>query len=120
MKHVLVVDDSSVVRKIARRIVEGVAMRVSEANDCMQALEMCAQEMPDAIILDASLEGLKPLDFVRELRQSAGGDAPRIIYCSAENDVIHLAGAMRSGANMFMLKPFNRAELLSRLQDLAA
>lgn len=120
MKHVLVVDDSSVVRKIARRIIEGMEMRVTEAESCEQALEACGRELPDAIILDASLEGMKPLDFVREIRLAPGGDAPRIIYCAAENDVIHLAGALRSGANMFMMKPFDRAELLSRLQNLAA
>ena len=120
MKHVLVVDNSSVVRKIARRIIEGMDMRVTEAEGCEQALEICARDLPDAIILDASLEGVKPLDFVREIRHAPGGETPRIIYCSAENDVIHLAGAMRSGANMFMMKPFNRAELMRRLQDLAA
>ena len=120
MKHVLVVDDSSVVRKIARRIVEGLNLRMSEAESCEDALSMCASEMPDAIFVDASLEGLKPFDFVRQLRQSPGGDTPRIIYCSTENDLYHLAGAMRSGANMFMMKPFDRADLASRLEDLAA
>ncbi len=120
MKHVLIVDDSAVVRKVVRRIVEGMDLRISEAEGCIDGLAMCAQAMPDAIIVDASLTDMKPLDFVRQVRQAPGGDRPRIIYCSTENDVVHIAGAMRSGANMFMLKPFTRAELSGRLQTLAA
>lgn len=120
MKHVLVVDDSAVVRKVVRRIVEGLDLRISEAANCAEALKVCSLDMPDAIIVDGSLDGVKPLEFVRQLRQSPGGEAPRIIYCSVENDVVHLAGAMRSGVNMFMMKPFTRSELSGRLQDLAA
>jgi two-component system chemotaxis response regulator CheY len=120
MKHVLIIDDSPVVRKVARRIVEGLEMRISEADNCADALTMCAQEMPDAILLDGSIEGMKSLDFVRRLRQSPSGETPRVIFVSAENDVVYLAGAMRSGANMFMVKPFTKAELASRLEDLAA
>lgn len=120
MKHVLVVDDSAVVRKVVRRIVEGLELRISEAENCADALTLCAQDMPDAIIVDGSLEGMKALEFIRRLRQSPGGGTPGIIYCSAENDVVYRAGAMRSGANMFMMKPFTRADLSGRLQDLAA
>jgi two-component system, chemotaxis family, chemotaxis protein CheY len=120
MKHVLVVDDSPVVRKVIRRILEGMDLRISEAESCADALGICAQDMPDAVIVDGSIAGVKPFDFVRQLRQAPGGESPRVIYCSTENDVVHIAGAMRSGANMFMMKPFTRAELASRLQDLAA
>ena len=120
MKHVLVVDDSPVVRKVVRRIVEGLCLRASEAENCLDGLAACEQEMPDAVIVDGSLSGMKPLDFVRQLRQRPGGNAPRIIYCSTENDIVLMAGAMRSGADMFMMKPFTRADLSCRLQDLAA
>ncbi|MFN3891521.1 MAG: response regulator [Beijerinckiaceae bacterium] len=120
MKHVLVVDDSPVVRKVVRRIVEGLDLRISEAENCTDAITLCQQNMPDAVIVDGSIAGVKPFDFVRQLRAAPGGAKPRIIYCSTENDVVHVAGAMRSGANMFMMKPFTRAELASRLQDLAA
>lgn len=119
MKHVLVVDDSAVVRKIVRRIVEGMELRISEAESCAEALASCGRDMPDAIVVDGSLEGGKPFEFLRQVRQAPGGDAAHIIYCSTENDVVHVAGAMRSGANMFMMKPFTRADLATRLQELA-
>ncbi|MDP2354481.1 MAG: response regulator [Beijerinckiaceae bacterium] len=120
MKHVLIVDDSAVVRKIVRRIVEGMELSIAEAEGCCDGLAICTQAMPDAIILDGSLTDMRPLDFVRQVRLLQNGHHPRIIYCSTENDVVHIAGAMRSGANMFMMKPFTQAELSGRLQDLAA
>ena len=52
MKHCLVVDDSAVIRKVARRILEGLSFRISEAEDGEQALAACRADMPDAVLLD--------------------------------------------------------------------
>ena len=52
MKTCLVVDDSSVVRKIARRILEGLEFEVTEAEDGSKALEICQRQLPDAVLLD--------------------------------------------------------------------
>ena len=120
MKRVLIVDDSAVVRMVVRRIVEGMELSIVEAECCVDGLAMCAKEMPDAIVVDGSLTDMRPLDFVRQVRLLQNGNHPRIIFCSTENDVVHIAGAMRSGANMFMMKPFTQAELSGRLENLAA
>ena len=52
MKSCLIVDDSSVIRKVARRILEDMDFIVDEAEDGQEAYEKCAQEMPDVILLD--------------------------------------------------------------------
>ena len=52
MKTCLVVDDSSVIRKVARRILEGLNFSICEAEDGQQALDECKREMPDAVLLD--------------------------------------------------------------------
>ena len=52
MKTCLVVDDSSVIRKVARRILEGLEFEIFEAEDGEQALEACRAKMPDAVLLD--------------------------------------------------------------------
>lgn len=52
MKVCLVVDDSRVVRKVARKILEELHFACTEAEDGKQAMEACAQKMPDAILLD--------------------------------------------------------------------
>ena len=48
MKRCLIIDDSSVIRKVARRILEGFGFTVSEAADGRQALDSCVKEMPEA------------------------------------------------------------------------
>ena len=52
MKSCLVVDDSRVVRKVARKILEELHFACSEAEDGKQAMESCAREMPNAILLE--------------------------------------------------------------------
>ena len=52
MKTCLVVDDSSVIRKVARRILEGLEFQIVEAEDGEQALEACRKQLPEAILLD--------------------------------------------------------------------
>ena len=52
MKICLVVDDSSVIRKVARRILEGMDFQIVEAEDGEQALGACQRQLPDAVLLD--------------------------------------------------------------------
>jgi two-component system, chemotaxis family, chemotaxis protein CheY len=51
-KTCLVVDDSAVIRKVARRILEGMQFDVVEAEDGSRALDVCGVRMPDAVLLD--------------------------------------------------------------------
>ena len=52
MKTCLVVDDSSVIRKVARRILEGLDFQIVEAENGEEAIESCKKNLPDAILLD--------------------------------------------------------------------
>lgn len=108
MKSCLVVDDSSVVRKVARRILEDMDFIVDEAEDGQEAMDKCRAEMPDAILLDWSMPVKTGLEFLKELRAYQGGDKPRVVFCTTENDIGHIAMALRAGANEYMMKPFDR------------
>jgi len=74
MKTCLVVDDSSVIRKVARRILEGLAFQISEAEDGQQALEHCQRELPDAVLLDWNMPVMDGYQFLKALRRLPGGD----------------------------------------------
>jgi two-component system chemotaxis response regulator CheY len=80
MRSCLIVDDSSVVRKVARRILEDLDYIVDEAEDGQEAFEKCRQEMPDAILLDWSMPIMGGLEFLKLLRAFVGGEKPRVIY----------------------------------------
>ena len=70
MKHCLVVDDSSVIRKVARRILEDLDFFISEAEDGQQALDVCRDQMPDAILLDWNIAGHGRFGISQNLAQT--------------------------------------------------
>ena len=107
MKTCLVVDDSRVIRKVARRILEELGFDVAEAADGMEAMAWCRTEMPDAILLDWNMPLLNGLDFLRQLRQTPDGDQPVVIFCTVENDIEHIALALETGADEYIMKPFD-------------
>lgn len=108
MKNCLVVDDSSVIRKVARRILEDLSFEISEAEDGMKALEVCRKDMPEAILLDWNMPVMDGLEFLAQLRREPGGEKPKVVFCTTENDVGHIAKAMRAGADEYIMKPFDR------------
>jgi two-component system chemotaxis response regulator CheY len=118
MKEVLVVDDSPVVRKIARRMLEGMRFQTQEAADGRQALAACAFQRPDAIFVDANMPILDGFEFVREVRRLPGGDRPKIVYCTSEHDVSKIARAMHAGADDYIMKPFDREHMQAKFSSL--
>jgi two-component system chemotaxis response regulator CheY len=114
MVQVLVVDDSPVVRKIARRILDAMSLRSFEASDGREALAACSIAMPDAILVDASMPSLDGYEFLYQLRRMPGGKRPRVVFCVSENDVAKIARAMHGGADDFMMKPFDADHLKSK------
>ena len=108
MKTCLVVDDSSVIRKVARRILEGLEFDIVEAEDGEQALDACRRNLPDAILLDWNMPKMDGYEFLRSLRKLPGGDSPKVVFCTTENDVAHIARALHAGANEYIMKPFDK------------
>ncbi|MEP3275291.1 MAG: response regulator [Stappiaceae bacterium] len=117
MKSCLVVDDSSVIRKVARRILEDLQFEINEAEDGKEALEECRSDMPDAILLDWNMPVMDGLEFLTALRQEQGGEKPVVVFCTTENDVAHIAKAIRAGANEYIMKPFDREIVESKFQE---
>jgi two-component system chemotaxis response regulator CheY len=117
MKHCLVVDDSSVIRKVARRILEDLSFTITEAEDGQQALEQCRRTMPDAILLDWNMPVMDGLEFLGQLRKLDGGQSPKVVFCTTENDVGHIARAIRAGANEYIMKPFDREIVEAKFQE---
>ena len=107
MKSCLIVDDSRVVRKVARRILEDLQFSIEEAADGQLALEACLRHMPDVILLDWNMPVKSGIDFLRELRRTEGGEAPVVVFCTTENDIKHIQEAIGAGANEYIMKPFD-------------
>lgn len=107
MKSCLVVDDSKVVRMVARKILEGLNFEIEEAEDGRKAMDACLKRMPDAILLDWNMPVMSGIEFLRELRKSEGGQTPVVVFCTTENDIAHIQEAIGAGANEYIMKPFD-------------
>jgi two-component system chemotaxis response regulator CheY len=115
LKTCLVVDDSRVIRKVARRIMEDLGFLVAEAGDGADALNLCRAAMPEAILLDWHMPVMGGPEFLRRLRLEPGGEAPKVIFCSAETELARIRDALEAGADEFIMKPFDADIVVGKL-----
>jgi two-component system, chemotaxis family, chemotaxis protein CheY len=111
----LVVDDSRVVRKVARRILEAHGFAVTEAVDGQKALDACHEHLPDCVLLDWNMPIMDGLQFLRALRKEFGPNNPPVVFCTTENDIGHIEIAISNGAQEYIMKPFDEDILTGKL-----
>ena len=116
MKTCLVVDDSKVIRKVARHILETLDFEVAEAGDGRDALEQCEVRAPDVVLLDWNMPVMSGMEFLRALGDSKVSRRPKIVFCTTENGIAHIKAAIEAGADEYVMKPFDRDTLASKLQ----
>ena len=107
MRTCLIVDDSRVIRKVARRILEDLDFEIAEAGDGMEALAWCRAAMPDAILLDWNMPVMSGIDFLRQLRKEPGGETPQVVFCTVESSLDSIRQALDAGAAEYIMKPFD-------------
>ena len=116
-KVCLVVDDSRVIRMVARKILEELEFTVTEAADGKAAVDACKDKMPDAVLLDWNMPIMSGIDFLRSLRKMDGGEAPTVVFCTTENDIQHIQEAIAEGANEYIMKPFDSEIIQSKFRQ---
>jgi len=116
MKTCLVVDDSKVIRKVARHILETLEFNVEEAADGQEALERCQEKQPDVVLLDWNMPVMSGMEFLRAIGQATLPRRPKIVFCTTENGIAHIRAAIEAGADEYVMKPFDRETLESKLQ----
>jgi len=117
MKSCLIVDDSKVIRMVAKKILHELTFTTVEAEDGKLALDRCLEAMPDAILLDWNMPVMNGIDFLRELRKLPGGDKPVVVFCTTENDIEHIQEAIQAGANEYIMKPFDSEILQAKFSQ---
>lgn len=116
MKTCLIVDDSRVIRKVSRHILETLGFAVEEAENGQEGLDRCIASMPDVVLLDWNMPVMTGIEFITHLRQHPGGDKPKVVFCTTENDVAHIREAIGAGADEYVMKPFDHETLQIKLQ----
>lgn len=117
MKTCLIVDDSRVVRKVANRIFTDLRFECREAEDGLLAMEECTQAMPDVVLLDWNMPNMNGIEFLEALRKAPGGDAPKVIFCTTENDMSYIQRAIAAGADEYIMKPFDSEIIAGKLSQ---
>ncbi len=117
MKTCLVVDDSKVIRKVARHILETLDFAVEEAGDGREALTFCQTKVPpDVVLLDWNMPVMSGLEFLRALGEERMPNKPKVVFCTTENGDAHIRAALEAGADEYVMKPFDRETLHSKLK----
>ena len=113
--RVLVVEDDTEIAGALRRSLRLEGYEVKLAEDGVAALEESAVFEPDAVVLDLGLPKLDGVEVARRLRD--GGDVP-ILMLTARDSLEDRVSGLDSGADDYLVKPFERQELLARLRAL--
>ena len=100
-------DDSKVVRVVARKILEELGFAVSEAQDGQVALDMSMKSMPDVVLLDWNMPVMSGIEYLRALRVTDEGKKPIVVFCTTENEMSHIQEGIAGGANEYIMKPFD-------------
>lgn len=118
MEVCMILDASSVIRKVAKRILASEDMAVVEAKNSAEAISMAAAQMPDYIIVDAGINDGQCEDLIRQLRTMDSKNEAKIICCMTQVDLAGMMRAKRAGADEFLLKPFDRHQLLAQFRTI--
>lgn len=119
MSQCLIIDDSAVIRKAIRRIMEKFEFdEIEEAENGQVALEKCREAMPDVVMLDWNMPVMDGLEYLIALRNEPDGDLPKVILCTTENEIDKIKEAMSEGANEYIMKPFNEDIIRDKLSML--
>ena len=110
---VLIVDDEPQIRRLLRVTLEANGYRVFDAATGADGIAQAAQRRPDAVLLDLGLPDLEGMEVLKRLRESSR--VPVIILSVRDREDDKVA-ALDAGADDYVTKPFNSAELLARLR----
>lgn len=116
----LIVDDSRVVRKVSRSIVEALGYQVIEAENGQEALARCQQAMPDLVLVDWDMPVMTGIDFVTALRALPGNERARAVFCTSKSGAHDIHRGIAAGADEYVTKPFTEATLRVKLAAIGA
>jgi DNA-binding response OmpR family regulator len=113
--RVLVIEDDTEITDALRRSLRHEGYEVRTAGDGVEALDTAAEFIPDLVVLDLGLPRLDGIEVCRQLR--ADGDVP-ILILTARTETDDRVTGLDSGADDYLVKPFERQEFLARIRAL--
>jgi two-component system chemotaxis response regulator CheY len=119
--RVLIVDDSSVMRKIVERSLRQAGLDslvVYEASNGTEALDLLRAKQVDLILSDINMPSMDGLEFLRQIQaQKLAPDVP-VVMITTESSEEHVKQAIQSGARGYIRKPFTAEQVKERVLSL--
>ncbi|HLN22283.1 MAG TPA: response regulator [Bacteroidales bacterium] len=116
MAKILIIDDSSLSRRLLRKILEEASYEVIEASDGYSALEVFTFEEPQLVMLDLTMPGINGFEVLKQLKRI--NPAVKVIVASADVQSMTRDQAFREGADGFINKPFVTTEITELVQTI--
>ncbi len=118
MTHILAVDDDSEVLETVGRVLRHDAYEVSLANSAAQALILLEKRTPDLMILDIVMPEVDGITLCRQLRRESRFIPLPILFLTAKGSTDDIVNGLDAGADDYVVKPFELAELRARIAAL--
>jgi sigma-B regulation protein RsbU (phosphoserine phosphatase) len=115
IRHVLVVDDSKLQRKILSVALKRWGFDVVEAASGAEALQRAAERRPDLVLSDWMMPGMSGLELCKKIRLQDGDDYTYFILLTSKSEKEEVARGLDSGADDFLTKPVDSNELRARI-----
>lgn len=115
--RVLIVEDDADIVDVLRRTLRAEGYEVRAAEDGPAALEELLDFAPDLVVLDLGLPGMDGIEVCRRIREGQSSEVP-VLMLTARTDADDRVTGLDSGADDYLVKPFDRAELLARIRAL--
>ena len=112
----LIVDDDATFREFVRSLLSRIGHPIVEATDGDEALEAALAERPSLVLLDIDLPGASGYEICRALRDLHGEDLPIVFVSGRRTEGLDLVAGLLIGADDYLVKPFQAAELLARVR----
>jgi two-component system, chemotaxis family, chemotaxis protein CheY len=115
--RVLVVDDSRAIRRIIGEIMKQLGFEVSEAGNGIEALQRLEElGAPDLVLVDWNMPEMNGLDFIKAVRANPRYSDLPLMMVTTETEMERMALAFMAGVNEYVMKPFDKATILDKLQ----
>ena len=118
MKTCLIVDDSKIVRKVVRRIVEPLGFIILEAENGREAVDQTRANLVDVIILDWNMPVMDGMECMKEIRADTTLHQPKIIFCTTEIEFSNIQLAIMNGADEYVMMPFDETIIAGKMVQL--
>jgi DNA-binding response OmpR family regulator len=116
-QHVLAVDDEAGIRRLVQLNLQRAGYRVSTANDGIEGLAIVAEDRPDLIVLDVTMPHLDGFEMLRRLKAEEETAGIKVILLTARAQDADVHEGKRSGADMYLTKPFSPLQLIEAVRE---